>query len=93
LRCPTAFREASGRQFGFFVEKSHEAARAGADIVLWSEAAVGVVKEDEPTYVTGVQEAARGDWHLRGRRVLHGYGSVPGGLAENKLIWVDPRGR
>ena len=88
-----AYREASLEQFQYFMAESRAAVAAGAKLVFWAEAAVGVAEQDEADFVQAASEFARdaGIYFMPAFWVVTE--NFPEVLAENKLLWIDPSGR
>lgn len=73
------------------LDSSREQARAGARIVVWSEANALVLKDDEAAFIQAGQRLAREeDVYL-----FMAMATITPGqpLAENKLVVIDPKGR
>ena len=90
---PEAYREASLEQFQYFMAESGAAVAAGAELVFWAEAAVGVAAQDEADFVQAASDFAgeAGIYFVPAFWVVtQSFPQVP---AENKLLWIDPSGR
>jgi apolipoprotein N-acyltransferase len=73
----------------YFLEESRREAQAGAKIIVWPEANLGVFKADEPMFMQRAEQLAREQIIY----ILMGMGTVVEGnpsRLENKAVLVDP---
>ena len=73
-----------------FLDWSRQQAQAGADVVIWNEAAVWLFTEDEATYIEKGRDLARqeGIYLLMSLAVITK--DFPDVLADNKAVWITP---
>ncbi len=72
---------------------SRQAAKAGAQIVFWQENAAPIFKEDEASLIDRGRKLAKSEGIYLLMALSVRPPEYPGGLIENKLIWLDPSGR
>lgn len=76
----------------YYLERSAEAASAGAQIVVWPECAVSLAYGDEENaYMADCAEFARARKVYLAASVSV-MGKIPGGLYENKIAFIGPDG-
>lgn len=68
-------------------------ARAGAKIVMWAEAAVYVLKEDEPELIARAQEVARQEGIYLQLGVVSVLRTDQFPYGENRAVMIDPSGQ
>jgi apolipoprotein N-acyltransferase len=74
-------------------DRSQQQARAGAKIVLWSEAAAFALKEDEPALLAQARALARAEDIYLQISVIFALQTDRYPFAENRTILIDPRGQ
>jgi apolipoprotein N-acyltransferase len=89
--------QTSGEILDDLIERSRQAARAGAKIVFWQEYAGRVLLDDEAALdeaamIERGRELARQENIYLGMALLAITRSFPKELAENKVIWIAPSG-
>ena len=82
----------SDREQAYFIEKTREAARRGARIILWQEFAVFIFREDEPSFLQKIQKVAREAGIYLGATVCSFPENYPESPWVNKLILLGPSG-
>jgi apolipoprotein N-acyltransferase len=92
-----AQRAAARAQFAPIVDelldRSRQQARAGAKIVLWSEAAAFALKEDEPALVARARELAQAEGIYLQISVVFALRTDRYPFGENRTLLIDPRGQ
>jgi len=85
-------REVYQQVLDYYLQRSREQARAGAEIVVWQEYAVYVFEDDEAMFIEHGRELARQEniYLLMGLAV--GNENVPDEPVDNKVVWIDPDG-
>ncbi len=74
------------------LERSQQAADAGAEIIVWHEGAALMLKEDEAAFIERGRELASQEQVYLGMAVGALSDGFPNQPAENKLILIDPSG-
>ena len=82
----------SDKEQAYFIEKTREAARRGARIILWQEVAVFIYREDEPAFLRKIQKVAREAGIYLGATVCSFPENYPKSPWVNKLILLGPSG-
>jgi apolipoprotein N-acyltransferase len=94
---PDEARAAARAQFTPIVdellERTRREARAGAKIVVWSEAAAFALKEDEPALLARAQELARDEGIYLQISVVFALRTGQHPYGENRTILIDPGGQ
>jgi apolipoprotein N-acyltransferase len=75
-----------------YLQRARRAARAGARLVSWPEAAVPVPREDTAAFLNKARRLARGEKVYLAMAVNVFPRSGVGGELENKVVWVGPDG-
>ncbi len=74
------------------LERSQQAAQAGAKIIAWHEGAALMLKEDEAAFIERGRELARQEQVYLGMALAALSDGFPNQPAENKLVLIDPSG-
>ena len=87
----------SDKEQAYFIEKTREAARRGARIILWQEVGVFIFgvfiyREDEPAFLRKIQKVAREAGIYLGATVCSFPENYPKSPWVNKLILLGPSG-
>jgi len=72
-----------------YIAISEKAAKDGPDIIIWPEAALPFILEEEPLFFEQVNDAVR----KMNRRLLLGAVTVQGDVYYNSAIFISPTGR
>lgn len=88
-----AFRDTTRAIHQDYLQRSRTAARAGAELVAWPEAAAAVAKQDEPAFIDQGRHLAQEEaiYLVMSLAVLTP--DFPEHPLENKLVWIDPEGK
>jgi len=87
-----AFRKASEEAGRQMLERSAQAASAGAKIVFWQEAALPLLRADEPRFLAVAADYARAKQIYLGVSLFVLPAEFPRKWAENKIVWLNPKG-
>ena len=74
------------------LERSQQAAQAGARIIVWHEGAAPMLKQDEAAFIERGRELARQEQVYLGMALGALSEGFPNQPAENKLVLIDPSG-
>jgi len=82
----------TNKEQNYFIERTREAARQGAKVVVWQEYAVSLPKEQEESFIKRGSELAKQEsiYLVMVLAVLPP--GFPADPWENKLVWIDPEG-
>ena len=86
------FRAASAEKQSDILYLSRKAACAGAQIIIWHEGEVFILKEDEKLFVDKGCELAKNENVFLGMALATFTLEFPKELAENKIVWIDTTG-
>ena len=85
-------QEILNQSLGGFLKDSKQAVNAGAEIIVWQEAGVWVLKTDEAEYIRQVREFAMQENVYLEMGILMVPRDEPPTSRENKVILIDPSG-
>jgi apolipoprotein N-acyltransferase len=87
-----SFRKISADKQENILNLSLEAARIGANIIIWHEGEIFILKEDEPEFVNKGRELAKKENVFLGMAIATFTRKFPEEYAENKIVWLDTTG-
>ena len=87
-----AFHKASNEAGRQLLERSAQAANAGAKIVFWQEAALPLLKDEESRFLAIAADFARANQILLGVSLFVMPVEFPHKWADNKIVWLNPAG-
>ena len=77
----------------YYLERTREQARAGAEIVIWQEAAVYVFADDEEMFIQRGADLAREEGIYLLMAFITEIKDRHGEIIENQVVWIGPDGK